>query len=55
MEKYFCIVATICLLFICQIWSKQNWTNQMIKFIWGILGIWGILVSLQAFGYVLRQ
>jgi hypothetical protein len=48
----FCIVATILFLFLFAIWSKSNFFNFFLKFLWLLMAVWAIVISLQQLGYL---
>jgi hypothetical protein len=43
----FCIVAIVLFLFLFAIWSKSNFFNFFLKFMWLLMAVWAILCSLQ--------
>lgn len=50
----FHILATFICFLLGIIWNSKNWPNLMLKFVLYITGIWGLLVCLHDFGYIIK-
>lgn len=44
----FCVVGTV--LFLFAIWAKSNLFNFFIKFVWLLMAVWAIIITLQQLG-----
>lgn len=48
------VVSTALFSFLFLIWNGENWTNLFIKFTMLILSVGGFVLSLNAFGFIVK-
>ena len=52
--KLYLVVSTAFFAFLFIIWKDNNWTNLFLKFTMLILSVGGIVLSLNAFGLIVK-
>jgi hypothetical protein len=51
----FLITTTFFFLFLSFIWTRKDWFNFTIKFVFFGCGVWGIVLSLIQLGFVFKR
>ena len=46
----FCVASVVLFLFLFAIWAKSNLFNFFIKFIWLLMAVWAIVITLSQLG-----
>lgn len=52
--KLYLVVSTALFSFFFLMWKDNNWTNLFLKFTMLILSVGGIVLSLNAFGFIVK-
>jgi len=53
--KLFHIIATIIFLFFGIIWTTKTWSNSLLKIIFFFMAVWGIVICLYDYGFIIKQ
>ena len=54
MTSYYTLISAIVMLVLGIIWKRDDIMNCVYKIVITLLGIWGIIVSLQLAGYIIK-